>query len=187
MSLTVCLLVQALFLLALQMAQRPHPSLPLLLLVLVLPPQAASLSQSDCSVLMNIDHTHQDCTLPSQDLSGILECNSLEEALSKISSANLSTAENQPVCFSLAAGEHELSYTSTDINYDVTIVGDGADETVVHCSPDAAYDSSRYDEFPLKFGSDIDVVLEGISFTGCGRPLLFGGSASVTIQYCHFR
>ena len=74
-----------------------------------------------------------------------------------------------------------------DIDYDITVEGFGASETIVRCSPDAPYDSSSYDEFPMKFGNDTDVVLEGISFTDCSRPLLFGGCASVTIQYCHFR
>ena len=67
------------------------------------------------------------------------------------------------------------------------IVGAGAGSTVVSCLPEASYNRSQYDEFPMLFGGNVSVVLDGISFTSCGRPLMFYEIASLTIKNCDFR
>ena len=174
------------------MLHRPtHSSflfLPLpLFLLMACPPVSSSDFPTDCAVTMHISQAYPECATLSQELSGVLNCSQLQHALTVITSSTLPSNFTGPVCIFLPAGEHELTFNSTSIDHDMTIVGVGASSTVVSCLPEEIYDRSQYDEFPMLFGGNVNVVLDGISFTGCGRPLLFYEIASLTIRNCDFR
>ena len=155
---------------------------PLVLSLLVLSGIQPSLSQSSrdgCSVVMVIDRAFpSDCST--------LNCSQLQSALTALNPADL-VGQSDPVCVLLTSGKHLLSYTDMQIEYDVHIEGAGANQTQVWCPQNASFNSDVYEEFPLKFGGNTSVLIEGLSFAGCGRPLLFNGTANVTIQHSHFR
>lgn len=145
-----------------------------------------SYAQTDCYVFLTVSPTAADnCrqTSPSP-LSRNLTCNSLQDALTSVSSS----VQNDLVCISLSPGVHYVNYTATKVDYDVRIMGssDGRGATV-ECHPSAGFDGDRYEEFPLIFGANTSVVLEGISFASCSRSLLFKGCADATVTNCHFR
>ena len=164
---------------------------PLVLSLLVLSGIQPSLSQSSrdgCSVVMVIDRAFpSDCStsLPSPPPS-TLNCSQLQHALTALDPADL-VGQSDPVCVLLTSGKHMLSYTDMQVEYDVHIEGAGANQTQVECLQNASFNSDIYEEFPLKFGGNTSVLIEGLSFAGCGRPLLFNGTANVTIQHSHFR
>ena len=66
------------------------------------------------------------------------------------------------------------------------IIGSPDGETVVQCSLREDY-TTESDEFPLKFGASTSVIIEGVNFTDCARPLLFNGTDNVTVEDSHFR
>ena len=164
---------------------------PLVLSLLVLSGIQPSLSQSSrdgCSVVMVIDREFpSDCStsLPSPP-SSTLNCSQLQHALTALDPADL-VGKSDPVCVLLTSGKHLISYTDMQVEYDVHIEGVGANQTQVECLQNASFNNDIYEEFPLKFGGNTSVLIEGLSFAGCGRPLLFNGTANVTIQHSHFR
>lgn len=164
-------------------------SISVCLLVLSrLPAPSLSLSrQSTCSVLMIIDQNSPiDCSTSPSPISNTFNCSQLQDALSIVTSTGL-VGQGDPVCVSLTAGEHPLTYTDMQIEYSVHIMGSGDGETVLQCSPSETFNEDKYEEFPLRFGGNTSILVEGVSFGGCGRPLLFNGTANVTIQDSHFR
>ena len=96
---------------------------------------------------------------------------------------------NDTVCIDLTPGEHVLGYSQRVIDRDVVISGGGPQEvTIVYCSASEGNRfESGYDEFPLRFGNESRVMVRGIRFEKCARPLLFNETRNVTLEDCSFR
>ena len=137
--------------------------------------------EAACSLIVSVDqHRPNDCSSSSPTP---FTCSHLQQALAAVNTSELSDLAD-PVCVSLTTGPHSLTFTDTQIEYSVHIIGSPDGETVVHCLPREDYTT---DEFPLHFGASTRVIIEGVDFTGCARPLLFNGTDNVTIEDSHFR
>ena len=140
------------------------------------------LHETTCSLHVTINQTSlNDCSDVFRST-----CNQLQAALARVT-LNASDLTDGPVCVTLMPGNHFLDYSDTEIEYSVHIVGSRDGDTVLQCSQNESFNNATYEEFPLKFGADTRVLLDRVKFTDCARPLLFNGTASVTVQYCHFR
>jgi predicted outer membrane repeat protein len=136
--------------------------------------------EAACSLNVSVDQNRpNDCSSSSPTP---FTCSHLQQALAAVNASELTDLAD-PVCVSLTTGPHSLTFTDTQIEYSVHIIGSPDGETVVHCLPREDYTT---DEFPLKFGASTSVIIEGVDFTGCARPLLFNGTDNVTIEDSHF-
>ena len=137
--------------------------------------------EAACSLNVSVDQNRpNDCSSSSPTP---FTCSHLQQALAAVNASELTDLAD-PVCVCLMPGTHSLTFTDTQIEYSVHIIGSPDGETVVQCSPREDYTT---DEFPLKFGASTSVTIEGVNFTGCTRPLLFNGTDNVTIEDSHFR
>ena len=158
------------------------------IIFILLAPFAAISAQPDnkCLLLINIDF-HTNCASDSLLSSGTVNCSNLQLALALITSASPTPNQTLPICLYLPAGNYSVLYTTETVRLGVHIVGDSANNTLVYCSPDSTFDDRTYDKFPFKFGNGVNVVIEGVGFTNCQRPIFFNGSSSVTLKDCNFR
>ena len=112
---------------------------------------------------------------------------SMECALEMIARSNFFTNESLKVCIQLTAGEHTILYSDRIIFSDIAISGNGSDVVTLTCSDDYSLSQDSYTEFPIHISGQATVEIEGVSFSGCARPLLFNGTENVTLEDCSFR
>ena len=90
----------------------------------------------------------------------------------------------------LEPGVYTLSNTrAATVNYSVVLTSTPPQSAVISCL-DVLANLTGEDYFvPLMFGggTKVSVLLEGIVFDGCNRPLQFDDLESVTISNCSFR
>ena len=134
------------------------------------------------------------CVLSSQD--GFQQCRSLPEILSR---NNGEIVSGDCLLLELEQGDYAISSLSTvSVNYSLVMVAVDSGEVTVSCSgqtqPSRANSSCTLDPtVPLMFGrgegdrSEVAVVLDGIRFQDCPRPLQFDDLDRVTITDCWFR
>ena len=81
---------------------------------------------------------------------------------------------------------HYISYVTTDVEYaSVIISGNGS---VVKCEASSTeLPLNDYTKFPLAFSNSSMVVIEGVRFQGCLRPLQFKWVARVELISSSFR
>ena len=161
----------------------------LLAVFLLLLATAVPVITVDCPIVMQINPTEttsQNC--PGELTSGQeYQIPSMECALEMIARSDLFANENGTVCIQLAAGEHTLSYSDRIIYSDIVINGTDAASLTCTDADEESLSQGGYKMFPLHVSGQATVTIQGVSFEGCARPLLFNGSERVTLEDCSFR
>lgn len=109
----------------------------------------------------------------------------MEPALDLLTSDALSSYER--ICLNLSAGIHTLSYSERVMENDFTLTGSGSQNTVVMCVNEDELSQDNYVHFPLHFANRTVIEINGVSFKGCARPLLFSETSRVALDDCSFR
>ena len=131
------------------------------------------------------------CVLSSQD--GYRQCRSLSEILSLF---NGQVGSGDCLYLELEQGEYALSSLSTiPVNYSLVMVAVDSGRVIISCSglaqPNRVNSSCASDPtVPLMFGKEkgeVSVLLDGVWFQDCPRPLQFDNLDRVTIINCLFR
>lgn len=81
---------------------------------------------------------------------------------------------------------HNISYVTTDVEYASVIIS--GNSSVVKCeAPSINLPLNDYTRFPLVFSNSSLVVIEGVRFEGCLRPLQFKWVTRVELVSSSFR
>ena len=157
------------------------------------PPQPSSSDPATRCTEENTSKTSS-CVLSSQD--GFQQCGSLSELLSQ---NNGEIVSGDCLLLELERGEYAISSLRTvSVDYSLVMVAVDSGEVTVSCSGQTQ--SSRVNSscaagptVPLTFcrgeseRGEMAVVLDGIRFQDCPRPLQFDDLDRVTIVNCWFR
>ena len=120
-------------------------------------------------------------------------CNQTLASLQELQEASLNAVTQSPdyvLCVDLQsnrpAAPQYISYVDKDIAYSsVIITGNGS---VVKCEkPSSELSLNDYSQFPLIFSNSSLVVIEGVSFEGCMRPIQFKWVRRVELTSTNFR
>lgn len=162
----------------------PHPLvLQLFFHAILLFPHSCSTQTDSCPVIIQIDRSGA-----GRDGSGGNQYYTFTNLSTALSSSEFQSS-NSTVCIDLTPGEHVLEYSQRVIGRDVVISGGGPQEVTVVCRSASEENLSEngYDQFPLRFGNESRVMVRGVQFEGCARPLLFYEARNVTLEDCSFR
>ena len=105
------------------------------------------------------------------------QCDEVLASLRELRGATFSTTSaecGRVLCVNLTQGtEYIAEYSANEIN-NVSVIISGND-SVVQCMPpdDGELPLSDYTRFPLIFSNSSFVVIEGVHFKGCVRPIRF--------------
>ena len=158
------------------------------------PPQpSSSTTTGTCTEeITTTGNTASSCVLSSQD--GYQQCRSLSEILSQF---NGLVGSGDCLYLELEQGDYAISSLSTiSVNYSLAVVAIDSARVTVSCSgqtgqPNRVNSSCAADlTVPLMFGKergDVSVLLDGVRFQDCPRPLQFDDLDHVTITNCWFR
>ena len=163
----------------------PHPLLFLLLLALF----PYSLTQY-CSYGYTVRSDPQrscSCVLSSQD--GFTNCRTLAEILNALKEQ---IPSDDCLQLSVDPGTYTLTSYETTLNYSAVISAPSGNVTFTCLSNCTTGSQAVVDGSPLAFESNSVtgsrfVVMEGITFEDCWRPLQFDAINNVTISDCTFR
>ena len=157
-----------------------HPLLlQLFFHTILLFPHSCSAQTDSCPVIIQVDRSGA-----GRDGSG----STFTDLGAALNSSEFQSSNNT-VCIDLTPGEHVLEYSRRVIGRDVVISGGGPQEVIVVChnASEENLSESGYDQFPLRFGNESRVMVRGVRFEGCARPLLFYEAQNVTLEDCSFR
>ena len=163
------------------------------------PPQQSS--SSDPATRCTDENTSRtaSCVLSSQD--GFQQCRSLSEILSQ---SNGEIGSSDCLLLELEQGEYAISpFSTVSVDYSLVMVAVDSGEVTVSCSDQTQPSrtavpksscASTDPTVPLMFGrsegrdwGEVVVVLDGIGFQDCPRPLQFDDLDRVTITDSWFR
>ena len=158
------------------------------------PPQSSSSDPTSTCTEESTSRT-SNCILSSQD--GFQQCKSLSEILTQKQSE---IGSEDCLLLELEQGEYAISSLSTvSVSYSLVMVAVTSGDVTVSCSGQITQ-SSRVNSssscsatVPLMFGRgegeriEVTVVLDGIRFRDCPRPVQFDDLDRVTITDCWFR
>ena len=157
---------------------------------------SGSAQTDNCSVTIQIDPTisstsgngsFTDSSSEDSQLH-VYRLASLDMALEMVVNGSLHVqAGNETLCIHLSPGEHVLGYSQRVIVYDAVVSGGGPQEVTIKCTGGGRLSESSYVDFPLRFGNGSRVIVRGVGFAGCDRPLLFYETWNVTLEDCTFR
>ena len=98
-------------------------------------------------------------------------------------------AANSTVCVNLQPNSTEtLGYTDTALNFSVVVRGNSSNSVTCEENPTNTDvdDLSSYTHFPLRFHNASFVIITGVHFNGCKRPLQFQWVQSIVISSSNF-
>ena len=160
-----------------------------LLAVFALGNLSASFPNCSMSFIVRPDLKYQNCTginLQSGEDAHFNAETSFICALDDIWSQTQEPSQNSTVCVTLLPGSYELYYSNNTINVDVIFEGSGLGNTIVSCSDEPTFNNETYKEFPLQFGSQVNISIRKITFSKCARPLFIHAN-SVTLEEVSFQ
>ena len=92
------------------------------------------------------------------------------------------------LCVNLSAASQQISYSAAEILYASVIIS--GNSSVVRCEAPLNTEQlplSDYTQFPLTFTNSSLVIIEGVQFEGCMRPLKFKWVTRLELTSSSFR
>ena len=115
---------------------------------------------------------------------------SLREITASVNDSETMRLTDYVICVNLRPGNttEQIGYSSTVID-SVSVIITGTTGSVVKCEtpPSGRLPLSDYTQFPLMFTNSSLVIIEGVQFEGCMRPLKFKWVTRVEFVSSSFR
>ena len=113
-------------------------------------------------------------------------CNQTLTSLSSLQEASLGRLSTDfVICMNLQPGAEEIDYSSVSID-SISVIITGSSGSVIKCRNEQQLPLSDYTQFLLIFTNSSLVIIQGVQFEGCMRPLKFKWITKIEIISSNF-
>ena len=114
-------------------------------------------------------------------------CNQILPSLSSLQEASSDRqSTDYVICVNLQAGTEDIDYSPVSID-SISVIITGSSGSVIKCRNEQQLPLSDYTQFPLIFTNSSLVIIQGVRFEGCMRPLKFKWVTRIEIILSTFR